>query len=108
MPRRFAAPAPAWRTQSGRVWPFFLVLLLAAAGWGWWYLAPDTLPDAIRRQLPVSARANPVLYKWKDDKGRWHATDTPPSDRPYQTLTFDPRTNVVPSVVPPPPPGATH
>ena len=93
--------------QSGRVWPFFLIVLAMAAGFGWWYVAPDTLPDAVRKLLPVSERANPVLYKWQDAKGRWHATDTPPADRPYETLKYDPRTNVVPSVVPPPPPD-TH
>jgi hypothetical protein len=62
------------------------------------------MPDAVRRQLPVSARANPGLYRWRDDKGRPHVTDTPPTDRPYETLKYDPKTNVVPTVVPPPPP----
>lgn len=96
------------RGQAGRIWPALLVLILAGAGWAWWYVAPDTLPDAVRRQLPQSARANPVLYKWKDEKGRWHVTDTPPADRPYEKLHYDPRTNVVPSVVPPPPPDTSR
>jgi hypothetical protein len=82
-----------------------LVLLLAGGAFAWWHFAPDTLPDAVRRSLPVSARANPVLYKWKDAQGQVHVTDAPPSDRPYEKLHYDPRTNVVPSVVPPPPPG---
>jgi hypothetical protein len=51
----------------------------------------------------MSARANPLLYRWRDDHGRPHVTDTPPTDRPYETLKYDPKTNVVPSIVPPPP-----
>jgi hypothetical protein len=90
--------------QYGRVWPFMLVVLVLAGGAAWWYLAPDTLPDPVRRLLPASQRANPPLYRWRDAKGRWHATGVPPADRPYETLKYDPKTNVVPSVVPPPPP----
>jgi len=78
-----------------------LVLVLAAAGYAWWYFAPDTLPDPLRKLLPVSARANPVLYRWRDDKGRWTVTDGPPADRPYEVIRYDPKTNVVPTVVPP-------
>jgi hypothetical protein len=79
-----------------------LPVLLGATGFAWWYLAPDTLPDSVRRVLPASARANPVLYRWRDAKGRVQVSDVPPADRPYETLHYDPRTNVVPSVVPPP------
>jgi hypothetical protein len=100
-------PAAAPSAQSGRAWPLFLVFVLAAAGYAWWYLAPDTLPDVVRAQLPRSPRANPVLFKWKDDKGRWQVTDAPPADRPYEKVRYDPRTNVVPNVIPPPPQG-TH
>ncbi len=102
---RGRAPAAGPARQSGRVWPLLLVLVMLAAAYGWWYLAPDTLPDAVRRQLPVSAHSNPVLYRWRDAKGRTQVTDVPPADRPYETLHYDPRTNVVPTVVPPPPPG---
>lgn len=99
---------PGARFQHGRIWPVMLVFLLLAAAYAWWYLAPDTLPDAVRKQLPMSARANPPLYKWKDDKGRWQVTDAPPPDRSYEKLKYDPRANVVPNVIPPPPPGTTH
>jgi len=87
--------------QAGKAWPFMLVLVLAAAGYAWWNFAPDTLPDPLRKLLPASARANPVLYRWRDDKGRWTVTDGPPSDRPYEVIKYDPKTNVVPTVVPP-------
>jgi len=91
--------------QHGRALALFVILVALIAGAAaWWYYAPDTLPDAIRKQLPASARANPVLYKWRDAKGRWNVTDVPPTDRPYQTLRYDPKTNVVPTVVPAAPP----
>ena len=77
-----------------------LIVAIAALG-GWWYVAPDTLPDFVKHQLPVSAKSNPTLYRWKDAKGGVHVTDTPPTDRPFDTLHYDPNTNVVPTVVPP-------
>jgi hypothetical protein len=79
-----------------------LVVVVAAAGViGWWYVAPDSMPPFVKQQLPVSAKSNPNLYRWKDAKGGLHVTDTPPTDRPYETLHYDPNTNVVPTVVPP-------
>lgn len=100
MRRRASAIDPM--RESGRVWPLLLVLVALAAGYAWWYFAPDTLPEFARKELPMSARANPVLYRWRDAKGQPHVTDVPPTDRPYETLHYDPRTNVVPTVVPPP------
>ena len=87
--------------QAGNAWLFLLVVVAAVAGYAWWYLAPDSLPDPVRKLLPVSARANPVLYRWRDAKGRWTVTDGPPADRPYEVIKYDPKTNVVPTVVPP-------
>ena len=92
----FGEPASLTR-QAGRAWPFLLVVLAAAAAGAWWYLMPDTLPDPVRKLLPVSERANPALYKWKDAKGHWNVTDVPPADRPYETLKYDPKTNVLPA-----------
>ncbi len=70
-----------------------------AAGWGWWRFAPDTLPEIARPYLPASPEANPPLYRWRDDQGRVHVTDRPPQDdRPYETLRYDPDTNVVPTL----------
>jgi Domain of unknown function (DUF4124) len=90
-------------SAHGRAMPWLLALIAVAAGAGsWWYLMPDSVPGPIKALLPVSPKANPVLYKWRDAKGGLHITDTPPVDRPYETLKFDPKTNVVPSVVPPP------
>jgi Domain of unknown function (DUF4124) len=76
---------------------------LAVAASAWWYLAPQTLPAALRNVLPASPRSSGDVYKWRDDKGRVHITSEKPADRPYETLHFDPRLNVVPSVTPPSP-----
>ncbi len=82
--------------------PWFLAALAVAAA-AWWYLAPQTLPVGVKSLLPASSKTVAEVYKWRDDKGRVQLTSTPPSDRPYETLRFDPKLNVVPSVVPPPP-----
>lgn len=76
-----------------------LLALLAAAVAAWWYFAPQTLPVAVRHAAPVSPNAqsaSPMLYKWRDARGQLNVTDVPPTDRPYQTVRYDPNTNVVP------------
>lgn len=76
-----------------------LLILLAAAAGAWWYFAPHTLPVSVRHAVPVSPKAQdaaPVLYKWRDANGRLNVTDVPPGDRAYQTVRYDPNTNVVP------------
>lgn len=73
--------------------------LLAAAAAAWWYFAPQTLPTLVRHTAPLSpnaAGASPNLYKWRDANGRLNVTDVPPKDRPYETVRYDPNTNVVP------------
>ena len=97
--------APNSPRSTGRVGIGLIVVLLAIAAvvaGAWWYVAPDTLPGFVKAQLPPSPKSNPVLYKWRDAKGGLHVTDTPPTDRPYETLKYNPNTNVVPSAVPPP------
>lgn len=85
--------------QHGRAW-LWLLAALAAGAIGWWYFAPQTLPVALRHAAPVSPsadRASPPLYKWRDDQGRLNVTDVPPADgRRYETVRYDPNTNVVP------------
>jgi hypothetical protein len=80
------------------VW--WLLAALAAGAGAWWYWAPQTLPVAVRHAAPVSPnaeRASPALYKWRDDKGVLNVTDMPPPDgRQYETVRYDPNTNVVP------------
>lgn len=86
--------------MRGRALPWILAALAIAAS-AWWYLAPQTIPAALRGALPASPKAIPEVYKWKDDKGRVQYTSTPPTDRPYETLRYDPKMNVVPSLTPP-------
>jgi len=76
------------------------MLLLAAAG-AWWYFAPESLPAFVKAQLPAPPKSNPVLYKWRDAKGGLHVTDTPPPDRAYETVRYDPNANVLPKGVAP-------
>ena len=87
--------------MSGRFIALVFLLMLCGAGAIWWYLAPDTLPAFVKAQLPASPKSNPVLYKWRDAKGGVHVTDTPPADRPYETVRYDPNANVLPKGVAP-------
>ncbi|HSX60942.1 MAG TPA: DUF4124 domain-containing protein [Tahibacter sp.] len=83
----------------GRVIGWSLALLAAAAA-AWWYFAPETLPTALRHAAPVSPNMQttaPTLYKWRDASGRLNVTDVPPKDRAYETVRYDPNTNVVPA-----------
>ena len=73
-----------------------MLAALLAAGAAWWYFAPASMPAWLARSMPASPRLVPRLYKWHDDKGRLHVTDTPPTDRAYETVRYDPNTNVVP------------
>jgi hypothetical protein len=85
-----------------RTGPFALVLLFAlAAVVAWWYFAPDTLPGFVGAYLPASPTSAPALYKWRDAQGHLHYTDAPPTDRPYETVRYDPNANVLPKGVAP-------
>jgi len=97
MLRRFDVP---FQTR-GRAGVVFLVLIaLAAAGGAWWYSAPQSMPGWVARTVPSSPSLGPPLYKWRDAQGRLQVTDKPPADRPYETVRYDPNTNVVPGAAP--------
>lgn len=82
--------------QRGRVVLWALLTLIAAIA-AWWFLAPQTLPQTASKWLPQSPNARARLYKWRNDRGRLQITDTPPQDRPYETVSYDPNLNVVPA-----------
>ena len=85
----------------GRASVYFTTLVaLFAAIAAWWYFAPASMPAWLARSVPASPNLGPPLYKWRDDKGRLHVTDAPPTDRPYETVHYDPNTNVVPDASP--------
>ncbi|MBL8296995.1 MAG: DUF4124 domain-containing protein [Rhodanobacteraceae bacterium] len=82
----------------GRVIGWSLALLAAGAA-AWWYFSPQSLPSAVRQLAPESPNAqsaSPPLYKWRDASGRLNVSDAPPKDRPYETVRYDPNTNLVP------------
>lgn len=94
---------PQMSQRGGAKLNVLLVLALLAVGaWAWRRYAPETLPEVVQQQLkaapiPALAPVNPALYKWKDAQGRWNITDKPPEGRPYETVTVDPKTNVLPA-----------
>jgi hypothetical protein len=75
----------------------WLVAALAVAAVAVWRFRPGLLPDVVARRVPASPGEAPPLYKWRDAKGRLNVTSTPPADRPYEVVRYDPKTNVVPS-----------
>jgi hypothetical protein len=97
MPTSSCTASPDPRAARGRALLPFIVALAIAAAAAWWYYAPHTLPAFVRQRLAESPKANPPLYEWRDAQGRLHVTDTPPTDRPYKTVRFDPKANVLPS-----------
>jgi hypothetical protein len=98
VPRRF----PAMASARGRGNILVMILLAVIAGaCTWCYFAPGSMPGWLARTLPASPSLGPPMYKWRDEKGRLHVTDRPPADRPYETLRYDPNTNVVPGSKPP-------
>jgi hypothetical protein len=90
------------RKQHGRALVLLVLLLALLAGAGaWWYFAPETLPAVISSRLPASPKLAPMIYKWRDAKGQVHYTDTPPPDRPYEIVRYNPNLNVLPKGVAP-------
>ncbi len=78
---------------------FALLLVAGAAAWVW-YRQPDLLPQALRQHNPDARDYAPAVYRWKDERGRTQIGDSPPRDRPYETVRIDPSTNIVPDTLP--------
>ena len=76
------------------------IALLAAGAWAIWRYAPEHLPKEWRERNRHSPDYAPPLYRWKDAQGRVHITDTPPKDRPHETIRLDPKQNIVPTTLP--------
>ena len=91
----------ARRHQRGSValW-LFLVLGLLGGVVLYWYLKPQEAPAWVRSWLPGLSSSlghgTAPLYRWRDAQGREQISDTPPKDRPYETVHYRADTNVVP------------
>lgn len=73
-------------------WAIVGGLLLGGAAW---WLAREPEPAAAAGHQATAATgdarhpahpAAPGLYRWRDEQGRLHVTDTPPTDRPYEEI----------------------
>jgi hypothetical protein len=113
-------PRPRPRRQRGDIntGTAVAITLLLVALLAWWMYWPETIPvfghrpesepakpqdrraDAARAANAASADAKKPLYKWQDENGQWHITDTAPRNRPYEKVVVNPDTNVIPSEVP--------
>ncbi len=74
--------------------------VVAAGAWVVWRFTPEHLPREWREKNIHSPDYAPPLYRWKDEKGRIQLSDTPPANRPYETIRFDPKQNIVPTTLP--------
>ncbi len=87
-----------------------LLAVLIGGGYAWWQNEQrqrlQRMEELDRAAHPAKSpahakEANPPLYKWKDDKGQWHITDQPPAAGvPFEKVSVNPDTNVVPAVPP--------
>lgn len=74
-----------------------LALGIVAGGAVAWWGARDT-PDRARAKQARAERAaaadladaRPVLYRWRDDAGALHVTDTAPKGRRYERVPVEP------------------
>ena len=61
------------------------------------------LPASVNQQIEVLTpdkllNKTKPLYKWKDKKGQWVVSDTPPTDgTAYEKMQYDRDSNVIPS-----------
>lgn len=66
-------------------------------------LSLPEMPD-VDLAKPAGAGANgreDIVYKWRDDRGEWHFSNTPPADGiEYSAKGYDPNTNLIQSVRP--------
>lgn len=75
------------------------VVLLAGLGGvaGYYYLYPETLPEWAAKTGLGRDLQTTVVYKWRDAKGAWHVSDTPPpAGVSYETEQYGRDTNVLP------------
>jgi hypothetical protein len=75
---------------------FFSILLVLVVAVGVLAYLNDDFRDWLKG-LAGSEHTTSVAYKWKDSKGAWHITNTPPpKGTPYETQEILRNTNVLP------------
>ena len=74
-----------------------LALALAAAAW-WWFTAEMPRREHARIEAAeaaaIQARRADSLYRWRDDAGNLHVSDTPPKGRKYERIRKTPRDGI--------------
>lgn len=85
------------RRQSGRALVWLLALVLLAGGTlVYWRHYPASAPGWLRDMAPVLFVTRTRLYRWQDESGDWHVSDTPPADREYEVVEYRSDANTVP------------
>ena len=80
-----------WRVLLG------IVLIVAAVGAYFYVFERERLARALEG-TPIELPATTTeVYKWRDERGRWHITDDPPEENiPYETMKYRSDDNVLP------------
>lgn len=93
-PSSATASAPR---QSGRALVWLLALLLLAGGTlVYWRHYPASAPGWVRDMAPALFVTRTTLYRWQDEEGAWHVSDTPPAGRDYEEIEYRSDANTVP------------
>lgn len=76
-----------------------LVLAVVLAVAAWWWLTIEMPRRAQERAVAARAAAIAAaradsLYRWRDDAGVLHVTDTPPKGRRYERIRKTPRDGI--------------
>lgn len=73
---------------------------------GWWAMGHpgyETTEQQLQRMEAMQQARDPGLYRWRDEKGVLHITDTPPKGRKYEKVALREDVNIVPMAPEKPP-----
>lgn len=73
---------------------------------GWWAMGHpgyETTEQALSRLEAHQKTRGPVLYRWRDENGVLHLTDTPPKNRKYEKVASRDDINIIPMAPEPEP-----
>lgn len=83
--------------QRGRALVWLLVLVLIGGGvLVYWRTYPANAPAWLRDMVPALFVTRTTLYRWQDEAGNWHVSDTPPAGRDYEVVEYRSDANTVP------------